>query len=177
MSDNKHEILKAHEFASQYKKGMKLIDVRSPAEYAGEHVEGAINVPLDQIKPDEFCQTYIDGDHDSIYLICQKGGRAAKAAESLVQHTNAKLYVVDGGTPDSIAAGAPANSTGRKIISIERQVRIAAGSLVVLGTVLGHLVAPGFYGLSAVVGAGLAFAGITDTCAMGMILSKMPWNR
>ena len=66
---------------------------------------------------------------------------------------------------------------GRKAISLERQVRIAAGSLVVLGTALGAFVHPGFLALSAFVGAGLVFAGVTDTCGMGMMLARMPWNR
>ena len=66
---------------------------------------------------------------------------------------------------------------GRKSIWLERQVRIAAGSLVVLGALLGWLVHPAFVGLSAFVGAGLVFAGVTDTCGMGMVLARMPWNR
>jgi hypothetical protein len=66
---------------------------------------------------------------------------------------------------------------GKKAISLERQVRIAAGSLVLLGLVLGWLVHPYFLGLSAFVGAGLFFAGVTDTCGMGMLLARMPWNQ
>ncbi|EDY87173.1 PspE protein [gamma proteobacterium HTCC5015] len=169
--------ISAVEFAQRYKKGMTLVDVRSPAEYGGQHVDGAQNVPLDQLNPQDFCQAYVDGDQDDIYLICQKGGRAAKAADAIRQHTQANLYVVEGGTPDSIAAGAPLASNGRDVMSLERQVRIAAGSLVVLGCVLGAAVAPGFFALSAFVGAGLVFAGVTDTCAMGMLIAKMPWNQ
>ena len=75
-----------------------------------------------------------------------------------------------------IAAGLPV-VRGKKAISLERQVRIAAGSLVVVGALLGWSVHPAFVGLSAFVGAGLVFAGITDTCGMGMILARMPWNR
>ena len=66
---------------------------------------------------------------------------------------------------------------GKKAISLERQVRIAAGLLVLLGAVLGWLVHPAFVGLSAFVGAGLVFAGVTDTCGMGMLLARMPWNQ
>ena len=83
---------------------------------------------------------------------------------------------VEGGTQAWDGAGLPV-IRGKKSMSLERQVRIAAGFLVVLGTILGWLVHPGFYGISAFVGAGLVFAGITDTCGMGMVLAKMPWNQ
>ena len=66
---------------------------------------------------------------------------------------------------------------GKKVMSLERQVRIAAGSLVVIGAVVGQFVHPGGFGLSAFIGAGLVFAGVTDTCGMGMMIAKMPWNR
>ena len=66
---------------------------------------------------------------------------------------------------------------GKKAVSLERQVRIAAGSLVVIGVALGLLVHPVLFGLSGFVGAGLVFAGVTDTCGMGMMLARMPWNR
>jgi rhodanese-related sulfurtransferase len=83
---------------------------------------------------------------------------------------------VEGGTQAWVDAGLPV-VRGKKSISLERQVRIAAGSLVLLGAALAWLVHPGFVGLSAVVGAGLLFAGLTDSCAMGMVLARMPWNR
>ena len=83
---------------------------------------------------------------------------------------------VEGGTLAWEQAGLPV-VRGKKAMSLERQVRIAAGSLVVLGTALGAFVHPGFLGLSAFVGAGLVFAGVTDTCGMGMVLARMPWNR
>ena len=83
---------------------------------------------------------------------------------------------VEGGTAAWQAAGLPVVE-GKKTMSLERQVRIAAGSLIVTGVAIGHFVHPGGYGLSAFVGAGLVFAGITDTCGMGMLIAKMPWNR
>ncbi len=73
--------------------------------------------------------------------------------------------------------GCPVDVRGKKTISLERQVRIAAGLLVLLGALLGWLVHPAFIGLSAFIGAGLLFSGITDTCGMGMILARMPWNQ
>ena len=86
------------------------------------------------------------------------------------------LFSVEGGTLAWEKAGLPV-VRGREVISLERQVRIAAGLLVVLGVMLGWLVHPGFLALSAFVGAGLVFAGLTDTCGMGLMLAKMPWNR
>jgi hypothetical protein len=83
---------------------------------------------------------------------------------------------VEGGTQACESSGVPV-VRGKKAISLERQVRIAAGSLVLTGVTLGWLVHPGFFGLSAFVGAGLVFAGITDTCGMGMLLARMPWNQ
>ena len=83
---------------------------------------------------------------------------------------------VEGGTSAWDADGLPV-VRGRKSMSLERQVRIAAGTLVLSGVVLGFAIHPGFFGLSGFVGAGLIFAGITDTCAMGMMIAKMPWNR
>ena len=83
---------------------------------------------------------------------------------------------VEGGTLACEAAGLPV-VRGKKAISLERQVRIAAGFLVLVGAVLALTVHPYFAGLSAFVGAGLMFAGITDTCGMGMLLARMPWNQ
>ena len=87
-----------------------------------------------------------------------------------------KVVNVEGGTSAWLDTNLP-SVAGKKAISLERQVRIAAGSLVVIGVALGHFVAPGWFGLSAFVGAGLVFAGVTDTCGMGMLIARMPWNR
>ena len=84
--------------------------------------------------------------------------------------------IVEGGIGALDNAGASLQKGQGTIMSLERQVRIAAGSLVVIGVALGTLVNPWFYGLSGFVGAGLVFAGVTDTCGMGMMLARMPWN-
>jgi hypothetical protein len=98
------------------------------------------------------------------------------ACEKFHQMGFTNVVNVEGGTLACEQAGLPI-VRGRKAISLERQVRIAAGSLVVTGAVLGYLVHPAFIGLAAFIGAGLVFAGITDTCGMGMLLARMPWNR
>jgi hypothetical protein len=87
------------------------------------------------------------------------------------------LTVITGGTNSCIQLGIPVNRTKTKMISIERQVRIGAGFLVLTGVALGYWVAPAFYLLSGFIGAGLMFAGITDWCGMGILLARAPWNK
>ena len=152
---------------------VELIDVRTPAEFAQLHAEGARLVPLDQLDPGSFSTT---SDDAPLYVICQSGARAAKAADALRAAGRRNVFCVDGGTAAWAQAGLPVvRGTGR-IPSLERQVRIAAGSLVLLGVLLGWHAHPAFYALSAFVGAGLVFAGVTDWCGMGLLLARMPWN-
>ena len=108
-------------------------------------------------------------------MICRSGSRGQKACEKLAT-AGLRVVNVEGGTQAWEAAGLPV-VRGRKTISLERQVRIAAGSLVVVGSALGYFVNPAWIGLAAFVGAGLVFAGITDTCGMGLLLARMPWNQ
>jgi rhodanese-related sulfurtransferase len=157
----------------QQGKVVELIDVRTPVEFAEIHVEGARLVPLDQLDPHSIAAVH---NGDPLYVICRTGGRAAKAYAQLQAAGVQELYSVEGGTLAWERAGLPV-VRGAKVISLERQVRIAAGALVLLGVVLGWLVHPGFLGIAAFVGAGLVFAGVTDTCGMGLMLAKMPWNR
>jgi len=152
----------------------RIIDVRSPAEFRGSHIAEAENVPLDQISGESLDLKAEKGDR--IFLICQSGVRSAKASEKLRSLGYSEAVSIEGGMNAWEARGYGAEK-GKKTISIERQVRIAAGSLVVVGAILGVLVNLWFVGISAFVGAGLVFAGVTDTCGMGMMLSRMPWNR
>ena len=87
------------------------------------------------------------------------------------------MHVVEGGTQAWVAAGLPVVKGSKSAISIERQVRIGAGILVLTGVILGSLIHPAFFGLSAFIGAGLVFAGVTNWCGMGLLLAKAPWNR
>ena len=147
-----------------------VIDVRTPVEYQEVHVPEARNVPLDRLAGDT---QLVDGG--PLYVVCKSGGRARRACEQLAQKGVGQLHLVEGGTDAWVIAGLPV-VRGKKSISLERQVRIAAGTLVLLGIVLGWFWHPAGLGLSAFVGAGLVFAGVTDTCGMGMMLAKMPWN-
>jgi rhodanese-related sulfurtransferase len=151
-----------------------LIDVRTPAEFREVHVDFARNVPLDRLDT-EALKSQGKGAAHPLYVICRSGNRAKQACEQLIA-AGLNVVNVEGGTLAWDAAGLPV-VRGKKAISLERQVRIAAGFLVLVGAVLAMTVHPYFAGLSAFVGAGLMFAGITDTCGMGMLLARMPWNQ
>jgi rhodanese-related sulfurtransferase len=150
-----------------------LIDVRTPAEFHQAHVECARNIPLNLLDPGEFRE---QAASRPIYFVCQKGGRGNQACEKLAAVGITNAVNVEGGTEACEAAGL-SMVRGKKTISLERQVRIAAGSLVLLGSVLAWLAHPAFIGFTALIGAGLLFAGITDTCGLGMLLARMPWNQ
>jgi len=156
-------------------KKIELIDVRTPIEYQEVHLEIARNVPLDQLDPTALMKVRNGSGDDPLYLICRSGSRGQQACEKFVKAGFSNVVNVEGGTMACVEAGLPV-VRGKKAISLERQVRIAAGSLVLLGVGL-SFVHPAFIGLSAFVGAGLVFAGITDTCGMGLMLARMPWNQ
>lgn len=153
-----------------------LIDVRTPAEFQEVHAVHARNVPLDALNPEAVMQARGDAKDAPLFVICRSGSRGAKACEAFVKAGFTNVVNIEGGTNAWADAGYAVNR-GRKVMSLERQVRIAAGLLVLTGVVLAHFVHPYLIGLSAFVGAGLVFAGLTDTCGMGMLLAKMPWNQ
>jgi len=153
-----------------------LIDVRTPVEYREVHADPARSVPLDRLDPRAVMEARNGTRHEPLYVICRSGSRGRQACEAFQAAGFSNVVNVDGGTLAWEQAGLPV-VRGKKAVSLERQVRIAAGSLVVLGAALGAFVHPAFLGLAAFVGAGLVFAGVTDTCGMGMILARMPWNR
>lgn len=156
---------------------LQLLDVRTPVEYAEAHVQQALNVPLDDLDPAKLHAVGGVAKDQPVYLLCRTGGRAQKAAEKFARAGFDNGVVVEGGTLGWIEAGLPVERGSVKVISLERQVRIAAGALVLTGVLLAWLVHPAFIGLSAFVGAGLVFAGVTDFCGMGLLLAKLPWNK
>jgi len=157
-----------------------LIDVRTPKEFRACHAQQAINHPLSNLDP-QSVQAAISnaspaGDEAArAFVICQGGQRSAQACK-ILREAGVPVVDIEGGTNAWEAAGCPL-VRGEASMSLPRQVRIAAGLLILLGAALGFFVHPGFHGLSAFVGAGLLFAGITNTCGMGMLLAKMPWNQ
>jgi rhodanese-related sulfurtransferase len=155
---------------------LSVLDVRTPAEFSAVHVPQAQNIPLDMLNPPALLAAGTIRSGQPVYLLCQSGGRASRAAEQLSDAGFANAVVVEGGTAAWEKAGLPV-TRGKAFVGLERQVRIAAGSLVLLGVLLSYFVHPYFIGLSAFVGAGLVFAGITDWCGMGLLLAKAPWNQ
>jgi rhodanese-related sulfurtransferase len=156
---------------------LHLLDVRTPAEHAQIHVPGVQLMPLDRLDPQALANTNGFAKDRPLYLVCRSGSRAKQAAQQLEKDGFSQCIVVEGGTQAWADAGLPVNRGEAGVISLERQVRIAAGSLVLAGVVLGTWVHPAFYGLSAFVGAGLVFAGVTDWCGMGLLLGRAPWNQ
>jgi len=155
---------------------VELLDVRTPVEFREVHVTGARNVPLDRLDPNAVQQGRKDSSDLPLYVICRSGGRAGQACEKFLQAGYHNVINIEGGTMAWEAAGLSV-VRGKKSMSLERQVRIAAGMLVLTGALLAHFVHPYWIGLAGFVGAGLTFAGITDTCAMGMLIARMPWNQ
>ncbi len=166
-----------HELAEARGAGraIEVIDVRTPLEYREIHLAFARNMPLDRLDPEELRQLAGRAE-EPLYIICRSGSRGRQACEKLMAAGCDNVVNIEGGTLACVEAGLPL-VRGRKTISLERQVRIAAGLLVLLGVMLGWLIHPALAGLSAFVGAGLVFAGVTDTCGMGLLLARMPWNR
>jgi rhodanese-related sulfurtransferase len=155
---------------------IELIDVRTPAEYHEAHVAFARNVPLERL--DQIAGRAESGEARAkpLYVVCRSGSRGKEACRRLIAAGYAEVVNVEGGTLACEKTGLPM-VRGKRAISLERQVRIAAGSLVLLGAVLGLLVHPYWIALAAFIGAGLVFSGITDTCGMALLLARMPWNQ
>jgi rhodanese-related sulfurtransferase len=157
---------------------MTLIDVRTPAEFGEVHVDFAHNIPLDRLDPQGVTSLAGAGP---VYFVCKSGTRSQKACEKLLAAGLKDMISVEGGTAACEAAGVPV-VRGRKVMSLERQVRIAAGGLVAIGAALAAFGPDLLWqrigmGLAGFVGCGLVFAGITDTCGMAMLIAKMPWNQ
>lgn len=150
-----------------------LIDVREPSEYRAESIPGAKLLPLSEFKPE---QIPFDG-YTKIVLYCESGSRSQKAAHKLINAGFTEFVQLQGGITAWKESGLVTKTNKNAPISLMRQVQIVAGSLVFTGTVLGAVVSPWFLILSGFVGAGLVFAGVTNTCAMARLLAKFPYNQ
>ena len=154
-------------------KNVRVVDVRTPGEFETVHIPGAYNVPLDLLREhrDEFL-AHLDED---IVLVCRSGQRATQAEETLRIAGLCNVHILEGGMTAWDAQGLPVNR-GAQRWDLERQVRLVAGSLV-LTSVLGSIAVPRLKWLAAGIGGGLTFAALSNTCAMGAVLSKLPYNR
>ena len=151
----------------------RVLDVRTPGEFETAHIAGAYNVPLDLLQEhrDEIIK-HLDED---VVLVCRSGQRAAQAEETLRNSGLSNVHILDGGITAWETKGFAVNR-GAQRWDLERQVRLVAGSIV-LTSILGSIAAPELKWLAAAIGGGLTFASVTNTCAMGMALSKLPYNR
>jgi rhodanese-related sulfurtransferase len=151
----------------------RLIDVRTPGEFETVHIAGAYNVPLDLLREhrDEIGE-HLEGD---VVLVCRSGQRAAQAEDTLRAAGLVNVHVLDGGMTAWESAGLAVNR-GTERWDLERQVRLIAGSIVV-SSILGSIAAPKLKWLAAGIGSGLAYAALSNTCAMGMLLARLPYNR
>jgi rhodanese-related sulfurtransferase len=148
----------------------KLIDVRSAAEFAVGHIPGAVNVPMEQVE-----MRMADIGDGPVVLVCEAGTRAAIVAGWLEGRQPAA--VLSGGTAGWRSARLPLVTCAPCRWALERQVRLAAGLIVLVATLLSVLVNLKWVYLAMFVGAGLTFAGATNICGMAIVLAKMPWNR
>ncbi|MCX5231983.1 rhodanese-like domain-containing protein [Streptomyces sp. NPDC006553] len=151
----------------------RLLDVRTPGEFRTVHIPGSYNVPLDTLR--EHRAELLSHLDEDVVLVCRSGARAAQAEQALAGAGLPNLRVLDGGTNAWEAAGAPVNR-GPGRWDMERQVRLVAGSVVLTTGLVGVLV-PGVHLIGTAIGAGLTYAALSNSCLMGMLLSKLPYNR
>jgi rhodanese-related sulfurtransferase len=152
---------------------LQIVDVRSGGEFAGGRIAGAKLLPLADLASR---QHELDREKP-VVCVCQSGRRSACARDQLIQLGGFNVASLTGGMNAWLQAGLPMEKDARAPWALERQVRVTAGGLVLLGLGLGWFVHPLFFSLSAFVGAGLVFAGLTDWCGMGLLLARAPWNR
>jgi rhodanese-related sulfurtransferase len=152
-----------------------LVDVREPGEHAAERIEGSVPAPLSTFDP----RAVPGSEGRKLVLYCRSGNRSGQAGRRLLAAGFAEVYHLRGGLLAWRENGCPveASAGGSRLPDLLRQVQMTAGSLVLLGTVLGAAVSPWFLLLSGSAGAGLVYAGASGTCGMAMLLARMPWNR
>jgi len=150
-----------------------LIDVREPMEHARQRIDGAWLVPLGRLGSD----TIGDTGGRLIILHCQSGRRAGEGAQRLLESCGMQAAQLEGGIEGWKQAGLPVVENRKAPLPIMRQVQMIAGSLVLIGSLLGFFVSAWFFTLSAFVGGGLLLAGATGWCGMAKLLGRMPWNR
>lgn len=155
---------------------LELLDVRTPAEFAEVHVSFARNLPLDQLNPREYLAGRNGSSGQPLYFICRSGKRSEMAAERFVAAGFHDVINVQGGTTAAVNQGLPVEKSGKKAISVERQVQMTAGAIILTGVALSFFHWSGIL-VAGMIGGGLMFAGLTDSCPMGQLLLQMPWNR
>lgn len=151
-----------------------IIDVREPAEHAAEHIEGATLVPLNTISK----HNIPDITGRKLVLHCQSGKRSTNACKKLLAEIpDLEIYNLEGGISAWIKNGHDIHKSGTFFLPLDRQVQLAIGFSILLGSLLTYYVHPLFTLLTGFFGAGLILAGTTGYCALAMMMAKMPWNQ
>ena len=156
-------------------KRVALIDVRTPVEHDEKHIAGSRLVPLDRL--DHAAVKSASGDSDSCVLVCLSGKRADRAYQQLQAAGFDNLAILEGGVTAWEAAGLPLTRNEKERLPLMRQVQLVIGLSAFVGSVLALTVDRNFALIPAILGAGLALAGITGWCGLAVMLSKMPWNK
>jgi rhodanese-related sulfurtransferase len=156
--------------------GIELIDVRTPMEFREVHLVSARNIPLDTLAPAKVMEARNGSKEAPLYIVCRSGSRGKQACEMFLAAGFSNIINVEGGTLACVEHGMEV-VRGKKMVALDRQVRIAAGLMIMLFSLLGWLVHPLFIALVGLIGAGLVCAGVTEWCGLGMALAKMPWNQ
>ena len=157
-------------------KQIELIDVRTPVEFREIHVDLARNVPLDRLDPQAIQAARGCNANEPLYLVCRSGARGKQACEKFHALGFSNVVNIEGGTSACAAAGIPV-TRGKKAVPLNCQVQIITGSLVILGSALAIGWNPLWIALPIFMGAGLTYSGVTNTCIMGTMLARMPWNQ
>lgn len=150
-----------------------LVDIREPDEYAREHIEGAVSVPLSRLEAGALTLE----THGDVVFHCKSGMRTNSYCARLAAHVDGPAFMLDGGLEAWKRAGLDVRTDAKAPLELNRQVQIAAGLLILSGAALGALLHPAFYSVPAFVGAGLTFAGVTGWCGMAQLLARAPWNK
>lgn len=167
-------LLSPAEVAARLKSGaVRLIDIREPDEFDRAHILGALPAPLSIF---DDAPLDVAPDHPVVFM-CRSGHRTGMNGARLARRFDGPTYVLDGGLDAWRKAGLPVGANAKAPLELMRQVQMAAGALILTGALLGSLVHPVFWGLSALVGAGLFVAGATGFCGMACLLALAPWNR
>lgn len=153
-----------------------IVDVRTPAEFGTAHIDGSINIPLDQV--DIHLERIVGSAQGTMLLVCQSGGRAGQAAHKLAQAGHLEVVVLTGGMSEWQSAGLPVQQadSGAEKWALERQVRLVAGSITLTSVLTSAAIPKAKWG-AAFIGGGLTFAALSNTCMMGNLLGRLPYNQ
>lgn len=150
------------------------LDVRTPGEFESARIPGAVNIPVDRL--DSHLRDIVSAGGGTLLLVCQSGGRAEQAATKLARGGHSDLVLLEGGMNAWLAQDAPVERSETQKWALERQVRLVAGSIVFL-SIIASIWIPGMKWVAGAIGFGLVFAALSNTCMMGMLLGKLPYNQ